>query len=144
MPDSASPLPSLDALLRQPAADALVARFGRTATTEALRAELAERRAMRAFPTPADMVLDRAADALARRFAVSQRPVFNLTGTVLHTNLGRAPLPPEAAEAAARALRSATNLEFDLATGRLGERDDHVRGLLRELTGAEDATAVNN
>lgn len=122
----------------------LLARFGREATLAAIRAELARLRAERRFQAPMLGILDAASDALNRRFAVSQRPVFNLTGTVLHTNLGRAPLPPEAAEAAAAALRSATTLEFDLATGRRGERDDHVRGLLRTLTGAEDATVVNN
>ena len=144
MPESTSPLPSLDAVLRMPGAEILLARFGRTATTAALRQELAARRAARAFPAAPDAVLDAAADALARRFAASQRPVFNLTGTVLHTNLGRAPLPPEAAAAAAEALASATTLEFDLATGRRGERDEHVARLLRELTGAEAATVVNN
>jgi L-seryl-tRNA(Ser) seleniumtransferase len=144
MPRSASPLPSLDALLNTPAAALLLARFGRPATTAALRSGLADRRAARAFPTPEGAILDAAADALARRFAASQRPVFNLTGTVLHTNLGRAPLPPEAAAAAAEALASATTLEFDLATGRRGERDEHVARLLREITGAEAATVVNN
>jgi L-seryl-tRNA(Ser) seleniumtransferase len=144
MPHSTSPLPSLDALLRTPAAELLLARFGRAATTTALRQELAARRAARAFPTSPGAILDAAADALARRFAASQRPVFNLTGTVLHTNLGRAPLPPEAAAAAAEALASATTLEFDLATGRRGERDEHIVRLLREITGAEAATVVNN
>src|SRR3984957_18352438 len=144
MTESASPLPSLDALLRMPAAEALIARFGRTATIAALRTDLADRRAARAFPTLPASILDAAADALARRFAVSQRPVFNLTGTVLHTNLGRAPLPRAAAAAAAEALASATTLEFDLATGQRGERDEHVARLLREITGAEAATVVNN
>jgi len=144
MPVSASPLPSLDALLRSPTAQALAARFGRTATTAALRAELAACRAARAFPTAPAAILDAVADALARRFAASQRPVFNMTGTVLHTNLGRAPLPRAAAAAAAEALASATTLEFDLATGRRGERDEHVARLLREITGAEAACVVNN
>ncbi|MGH7154881.1 MAG: L-seryl-tRNA(Sec) selenium transferase, partial [Acetobacteraceae bacterium] len=139
-----SPLPSLDALLRAPEAAVLVARFGRSAVVGTLRAELASRRAARQAGVSHTIILDAAADMLAVRFAATQRRVVNLTGTVLHTNLGRAPLPPEAAEAAAEALRSATSLEFDLATGRRGERDDHVRGLLRELTGAEDATVVNN
>lgn len=140
-----SPLPPLDAVLRLPATAVLIERFGHTATVAALRAELAARRTGgRPMPASATAVLDAAADALAIRFTPSQRPVFNLTGTVLHTNLGRAPLPREAAEAAAAAMASPTNLEFDLATGRRGERDDHVRGLLRELTGAEDATVVNN
>ncbi len=140
----ASPLPSLDALLRLPEAAVLLERFGRRPVTEALRDALAERRAARNFPASAGAILDAAADRLARRFTVSQRPVFNLTGTVLHTNLGRAPLPAEAADAAAEAMRSATTLEFDLETGRRGERDDHVAPLLRELTGAAAATVVNN
>src|SRR6516164_2601501 len=144
MPASTSPLPSLDALLRAPEADLLLARFGRPAVIAALRAELASRRAVRAFPSAAAAIIDATADALVRRFAVSQRPVFNMTGTVLHTNLGRAPLPREAADAAADALAGATTLEFDLATGRRGERDEHVARLLREITGAEAATIVNN
>jgi L-seryl-tRNA(Ser) seleniumtransferase len=144
MTDSASPLPSLDALLHTPVAEALIAQFGRTAAVAALRAELANCRSTRAFPTPPAAILDVAADALVRRFATSQRPVFNLTGTVLHTNLGRAPLPAAAAAAAAGALTSATTLEFDLATGQRGERDEHVARLLREITGAEAASVVNN
>jgi L-seryl-tRNA(Ser) seleniumtransferase len=65
-------------------------------------------------------IIDEAADGLAVRFARSQRPVFNMTGTVLHTNLGRASLSPEAAEAAPAAMRNVTILEFDPETGRRG------------------------
>ncbi len=144
MTQETSPLPSLDFLLRAPAAAVLLARFGRTATTNTLRAVLATRRAARQFHAPAAELIDQAADHLAIAFARSQRPVFNLTGTVLHTNLGRSPLPPEAADAAAEAMRSATNLEYDLATGRRGERDSHIAPLLCQLTGAEAATVVNN
>ena len=144
MTQNASPLPSVDALLRSPETAALLARFGRTAVTATLREILSVRRGARAFGDSAEDIIGEAADHLAIRFARSQRPVFNMTGTVLHTNLGRSPMPPQAADAAAEAMRSATTLEFDLATGQRGERDDHIRGLLCELTGAEAATVVNN
>ncbi len=121
----------------------MVERFGHPAVSQAVRALIAEARtAGRALS------VDDAAEGAGERLAVYQAPrlkaVFNLTGTVLHTNLGRAILAEEAVEAAVAAMRQAVALEFDLEDGRRGERDDVVRGLLCELTGAEDATVVNN
>jgi L-seryl-tRNA(Ser) seleniumtransferase len=137
-------LPSLHSLLGKPEAAGLTERFGRPEVIDALRQTLDAHRAERHFGVSAATVLEAAAATLSRRFIPSQRPVFNLTGTVLHTNLGRALLPPQAAQAAAAALQGATNLEYDLDAGGRGERDDHISGLLRELTGAEAATVVNN
>ncbi|TSJ63915.1 L-seryl-tRNA(Sec) selenium transferase [Starkeya sp. 3C] len=142
-------LPSVDLVLKTPAGLLAAERFGRSRATLAVRAALEEVRAcvlagqLAALPSP-DHVALAAGDALAREALPSLRPVFNLTGTVLHTNLGRALLAEEAVEAAVAAMRSTVALEFDLATGTRGERDDHVRDLLVELTGAEDATVVNN
>ncbi|MFT0862009.1 L-seryl-tRNA(Sec) selenium transferase [Ancylobacter sp. G4_0304] len=142
-------LPAVDAVLKTPCAALLVERHGRPAATSAIRAALETARAAvldgSALALPSADHLATHAQALLERAARSSlRPVFNLTGTVLHTNLGRALLAEEAIEAASEAMRAAVSLEFDLDTGTRGERDDHVRDLLIELTGAEDATVVNN
>ncbi len=137
-------LPAVDEAARDPAAATLIQTFGRVATIEAIRAVLAEARDGRAEVAGLAQVVARAGGRLETANRPSLRPVFNLTGTVLHTNLGRALLAEAAVEAATRAMREAVALEFDIGGGRRGERDDHLRGLLRELTGAEDATVVNN
>jgi L-seryl-tRNA(Ser) seleniumtransferase len=142
-----SPFPSVDAILNAGTAAVAVARFGRTTTTAMVRATLDRLRAGRnadAAPVTAQAVASEALERLIAADAPGLSPVFNLTGTVLHTNLGRAILPEVAVEAVTLAMRHAVNLEYDVASGKRGERDDHVRGLIRELTGAEDCVVVNN
>jgi L-seryl-tRNA(Ser) seleniumtransferase len=134
-------LPSVDRVLR--AAAVLIEAHGRSLSTEAIRNALAERRRTGGAATVENIIADADA-ALARLMRKSQCRVFNLTGTVLHTNLGRAPLPEEAIEAAAEAMREPTTLEYEIAGGRRGERDDHVASWLTRFTGAEAALAVNN
>jgi L-seryl-tRNA(Ser) seleniumtransferase len=126
-----------------PALAPLIERAGRPMVIEALRAWANARRGSPEVADPAACA--RWCEArLAGLVAASQRRVFNLTGTVLHTNLGRALLAEEAIEAAVAAMRSPTTLEYDLADGGRGERDDHISPWLCRLTGAEAATAVNN
>ncbi len=136
-------LPSVDLVLRSDEGGELIARYGRALALDAVRTALAAHRRSGSAASAADIAAESAA-ALAGLARPSQRRVFNLTGTVLHTNLGRAPLPEEAVAAAAAAMRDPSTLEYDLATGRRGERDDHVAGWLTRLTGAEAALAVNN
>lgn len=147
---SATDIPSLDRLLNRPALAALLTVYGRTQLTATLRTHLQDLRSRAVAGTldPAALGEDAIAHALESKLSeISRphlRPVFNLTGTVLHTNLGRALLPDAAIHVVAQALTSPVNLEFDLASGKRGDRDDVVEGLLRELTGAEAATVVNN
>jgi L-seryl-tRNA(Ser) seleniumtransferase len=141
-------LPSVDHVLRSDAGAVAVSRFGHDMTVNAVRKVLERTRQMAHSPEFA--APDKAAVAaqvlglLEQASAPSIRRVFNLTGTVLHTNLGRAVLPEVAVQAAVHAMRQPIALEFDVGTGKRGERDDHVRGLVCELTGAEDVCIVNN
>ncbi len=142
-----SKLPSVDRLLSEAALQSLVAEHGHRVVSDAVRAELAAVReaVMAGAALPATGAITTAiALRVARHMRPRLQPVFNLTGTVLHTNLGRAVLPESVVEAIARAARSPCALEYDLETGGRGDRDDLVEGLLRELTGAEAATVVNN
>lgn len=157
MPDSAQPrpptgaaatdprrIPSVERLLGHAEASEAIESYGRTALTGAIRAVLAEIRAGDGPVADAPTILASAEARLAAERRPSLRPVFNLTGTVLHTNLGRALLPLSAAEAVSAVMLQASNLEFDLTSGARGERDDHVEALVCRLTGAEAAVVVNN
>jgi L-seryl-tRNA(Ser) seleniumtransferase len=146
----AADIPSLDRLLNNAVFAPLLAQYARTQVTAALRGELDQ---LRQRALGGELFLDAvSADSLAKNvdlsLALRTRPqlraVFNLTGTVLHTNLGRALLSDTAVQAVLPALAAPVNLEFDLHSGGRGDRDDLVEPLLCELTGAEAATVVNN
>jgi len=146
---SLSSLPSVDRVLRTDEAQALIRERGRALVTESIRQVLAEMRTERqangaADEISADMLADRIRSRVEAQTRPSLRPVFNLTGTILHTNLGRAPLPQESVDAIVAAALKPTNLEFDLERGARGDRDDHLEATLCRLTGAEAATVVNN
>lgn len=144
-------IPSVDKMLRLDAVVALAEQFGRQPAADAVRASIAEART--ALRENGEAALDQLGEdhlvaevgrRLQQAAAPSLKTVFNLTGTVLHTNLGRAPLPQEAIDAMCAVAGGASNLEYDLASGKRGDRDSHLDGLLAELTGAEAATVVNN
>ncbi|MCB2078355.1 MAG: L-seryl-tRNA(Sec) selenium transferase [Novosphingobium sp.] len=142
-------LPQVQRLLEMPAALELCALYGRTAVTEALRsaldglrAEIASGRTVDALL--ADEALDRAAALLTHASLPGLRRVINATGIVLHTNLGRAPMAAEAIAAVGEVAAGYSNLEFDLDTGKRGSRTQAIEPLLRDVTGAEAALAVNN
>jgi L-seryl-tRNA(Ser) seleniumtransferase len=138
-------LPSVDALAAHPLLAGREA--ARAVVVEAARQTLSEARDRVAAGAPAPAADDLASDALRRveaLLAPPLRPLINATGVILHTNLGRAPLPGEAVDAMAAASRGYSNLEFDLETGRRGSRHTILEPLLCRLTGAEAAMAVNN
>ncbi|MCL4821184.1 MAG: L-seryl-tRNA(Sec) selenium transferase [Vicinamibacteria bacterium] len=146
MSDPRRALPSVDRLLARPALAALATTHGRPAVVgavrdwlEAARAALAAGRAVEPESVEAEV-----AQALARRAAPSLVRVINATGVVVHTNLGRAPLPAAAAERVALAAAGYTNLEFDLASGARGQRETHSEARLARLLGVEAAATVNN
>ena len=141
-------IPSVDRILQDPRLAPAIARHGRPLVVGELRALLDEYRAAlkagSALPPSDDAIVLGLLNRLEALAQPSLRRVFNLTGTVLHTNLGRAQLPETAIAACAAASATPTNLEYDLEAGERGDRDDHVEALLCRLTGAEAATAVNN
>ncbi len=150
-------LPSVDALLNLPALQDAIALHGRALVKHAIQSALAGLRKSLASAPHAEAAESADAagathaqlmrlidDQIAADALPSMRRVFNLTGTVIHTNLGRSPLPETAISALVQAARHPVTIEYDLAAGERGERDDHTEQLLCELTGAEAATVVNN
>ena len=142
-------LPSVDRLLTSNAVAPLIARFGRALTTETIR-ELLQAQRDKLAQNAIDFAFDEAPfiagceRELAARTQPSLRPVFNLSGTVLHTNLGRALMPQSVADAVMTAMTRPVNLEFDLGGGTRGERDTHVEKWLTKLAGGDGAVVVNN
>jgi L-seryl-tRNA(Ser) seleniumtransferase len=144
--DIRSELPSVDRVLQE--SQDLVLRWGHQMVSEAIRKHLCDIRKSANTTQRLDWSIPAIHSAINTRLSASDahgiRPVINLTGVVLHTNLGRACLPAAAAEAACQAAMFPNNLEFDLETGQRGNRDSHVESLICELTGSEAATVVNN
>jgi len=144
-------VPSIDELLRATALTDALAECGRELVTsvlreavDAARAKLLREGEVAREAVTGEALVQQTLRRLASLLAPSLKRVFNLTGTVLHTNLGRAPLPVEAIDAMTAVAAGASNLEYDLATGRRGDRDVHVEQWICRLTGAEAATVVNN
>lgn len=143
-----SQLPATDRLLRDARLSPVIARFGHSRTVETLRLLQDEARAgIRSdnrLPAWCEDWVQEAEQRLARDEVQGLRPVINLTGTVLHTNLGRALLAQEAVEAVTKAMQMPVTLEYDLDGAGRGHRDRPLAALLCQLTGAEDACIVNN
>ncbi len=144
-------IPSVDELLAGPRLGALLHRVDRHLVLEVTRAILAEMRErivethpIRVLPLRREEIESAIADEVERILSRSLVPVINATGVVLHTNLGRAPLLPAAAEEIRRAATRYSNLEYDLEAGARGKRDTHTSHLIERLTGAESAIVVNN
>ena len=148
-------LPNTDLLLQSAELAEVVATFGNSAVKIAIREELESFRSEIADNNR--LVIDQVlkedffgviCENLVKRLTSADKntlvPVINLSGTVIHTNLGRARLPESAVAAMSLVASAPSNLEYDLETGKRGDRDSHLEKLLCDITGAEAATIVNN
>ena len=142
-----SSLPGVDTLLRHAGVSPLIARHGRELAAWAVRAEIGVARdaaAEGAAAPDADALAARVARRITAIVAPSLKPVINATGVILHTNLGRAVLGETVLAEMAGIISGYSNIEFDTATGRRGDRNSHVSALFSFITGGQDALAVNN
>ena len=144
-------LPQIDTLLQQPHVASLVATYSHDEVRRALRETLDQlRRDIRGGGVVGlpDFASELFAHSLADRIKAARqpnlRPVINATGIIIHTNLGRARLAPEALQAMDQIGARPSNLELNLKTGKRGSRYDHAEALICQLTGAEAALIVNN
>jgi L-seryl-tRNA(Ser) seleniumtransferase len=146
MTDTRRSLPSVDGLLRSTPGRRAAATVGRPLLKQIVASVLDEARALAADgeSRPDDDEILAAAIARASRISVGMRPVINATGVILHTNLGRAPMPERAVHAAAQAGRGYADLEVDRESGARGRRSTRAEAMLTALTGAQDALVVNN
>jgi len=143
-------VPGVDRVLNWPALKPLSATYGAPAASDAVRAALDDIRALIAAGGDGarlcteGSLADAVSAKLAERFSPTLRSVFNLTGTVIHTNLGRAPLAEDVVSEIVAAATGPSNLEYDISSGRRGDRDTHLEAQICRLSGAEAATVVNN
>jgi L-seryl-tRNA(Ser) seleniumtransferase len=143
-------IPSVDALLRAPAVQHAIRRFGRATVLRAIQAEVRPLRALAAqgeetrLLAARESLVARIVERTADAGAPSLRRVINATGVVVHTNLGRSPLPEDALRRVADIGSGYSNLEFDLETGERGQRETHAEARLQRLVGAEASVVVNN
>ena len=144
-------LPSVSSLLGSGTARALLRAHPRAVVADAIRrlllsarAAVPEERGSLSREEWSDRILSALRGEIASREALPMRRVINAAGVIVHTNLGRAPLPGEALSAVVDTASGYSNLEFDLASGKRSSRLSHVEGTLRALTGAECAHVVNN
>ena len=144
-------LPSVDKLKHTGGAKGFLEKYGEDLFTAAARRILDEvREKIRSGDVSdendfsMDLIIDRVEHYLSEKFTPSLKKAVNATGVILHTGLGRAVLPPDAQKAVAAVAEGYSTLATDVETGKRSHRDVHLEGLLKEITGAEDATVVNN
>lgn len=144
-------IPKVDVLLENQAIQEMIERYSRDSVMEAIRAEMDN---LRAFIGGCDeedkaqeqiaLLVSHIGDAVEKMHTPNMKKVINGTGTILHTNLGRAPISREHMRKAFDIVTGYSNLEYNLEKGRRGERYSHFEKLLCKITGAEAAMAVNN
>ena len=144
-------IPKVDVLLENQAIKEMIERYSRDSVMEAIRAEMDN---LRAFIGGCDeedkaqeqiaLLVSHIGDAVEKMHTPNMKKVINGTGTILHTNLGRAPISREHMKKAFDIVTGYSNLEYNLEEGRRGERYSHFEKLLCKITGAEAAMAVNN